>query len=129
MDTPMTTRSALSLRARYPGRACACLLAALLALGFTLPFGMSSRSSARDSQHGILCAEVVHALAPDAELLLANWEPDSPERFLDAVRWARQQGARVVTCSVIMPSWSDGEGGGPVHDALTKILGAGVNRT
>src|SRR5437899_14698 len=31
---------------------------------------------AKDSQHGILCAEVLHALAPEAELLLANWEAD-----------------------------------------------------
>ena len=49
---------------------------------------------ARDSQHGILCAEVLHALAPEAELLLANWEPDRPDRFLAAVRWAREQGLR-----------------------------------
>src|SRR5262245_4106261 len=71
---------------------------------------------AKDSQHGILCAEVIHALAPDAELLLANWEPDNPGQFLRAVRWAREQGARVVTCSIIMPSWSDGQGGGATHE-------------
>src|SRR6266542_176992 len=69
---------------------------------------------ARDSQHGILCAEVLHALAPEAELLLANWEPDRPDRFLDAVRWAKEQGAKIISCSLIMPSWSDGEGGGAV---------------
>jgi subtilisin family serine protease len=78
---------------------------------------------ARDSQHGILCGEVVHAVAPDAELLLANWDGDRPDQFLDAVRWARAQGARVISCSVIMPTWSDGEGSGPVHEALTKLLG------
>src|SRR5439155_26585713 len=33
------------------------------------------------------------------------------------------QGARVISCSVIVPTWSDGEGGGPVHEALTKLLG------
>src|SRR5262249_42389946 len=77
-------------------------------------FRLDGNLEAKDSQHGILCAETVHAVAPDAELLLANWEPDRPDRFLDAVRWARQQGARVLTCSMIMPSWSDGEGGGPV---------------
>jgi hypothetical protein len=78
---------------------------------------------ARDSQHGILCAEIVHALAPDAELLLANWDTDSPATFLQAVQWAKQQGARIVCCSVIMPSWSDGEGGGDVHALLDRILG------
>src|SRR5262249_26587710 len=75
---------------------------------------------------GILCAEVVHALAPEAKLLFANWEPDRPDQFLQAVRWARQEGARILSCSVIMPSWSDGEGNGPVHDQLARLLGAGA---
>jgi hypothetical protein len=78
---------------------------------------------ARDSQHGILCAEVLHAVAPDAELMLANWQPDSPQSFLDAVRWAKSEGAKILTCSLIMPSWSDGEGGGEVHQGLREILG------
>jgi subtilisin family serine protease len=75
------------------------------------------------SQHGILCAEVIHAIAPDAELLLANWDTDRPETFLQAVRWAKEQGARVLSCSLIMPGWSDGEGGGSVNAALSKIVG------
>jgi subtilisin family serine protease len=74
------------------------------------------------SQHGILCAEVIHAVAPDAELLLANWDTDRPETFLEAVRWAKEQGARVLSCSLIMPSWSDGEGGGAINAALSKIM-------
>lgn len=82
---------------------------------------------ARPSQHGILCAEIVHALAPDADLMLANWEPDRPESFLEAVAWARREGARVISCSVIMPSWSDGHGGGPVHRELARMLGAGTD--
>ncbi len=101
-------------------------------LGKVLPAHVTVRSfrddgnlEARDSQHGILCGEVLHALAPDAELLFANWEPDRPERFLEAVRWAREQGARIVSCSLIMPSWSDGEGGGAVNAALSDILGSG----
>lgn len=101
-------------------------------LGKSLPEKVTVRSfrqdgnlEAKDSQHGILCGEVVHTLAPGAELLLANWEPEHPEAFLDAVRWARQQGARIISCSVIMPNYSDGEGGGPVHETLTRILGPG----
>jgi subtilisin family serine protease len=78
---------------------------------------------ARDSEHGILCGEVVHAIAPEAELLFANWECDRPEQFLDAMRWARDQGARIISCSVVMPTWSDGEGGGSIHEALSKLLG------
>ena len=101
-------------------------------LGHGLPARVTARSfrgdgnlEARDSQHGILCGEVIHALAPDAQLLFANWEPDRPEQFLAAVRWAREQGARVISCSVIMPSWSDGEGNGPVHEGMRKVLGPG----
>jgi subtilisin family serine protease len=78
---------------------------------------------ARDSQHGIICGEVIHKLAPDAELLFASWDPERPDRFLDAVRWARGMGAKVISCSLIMPSWSDGEGGGEIHAALSEILG------
>ncbi len=102
-------------------------------LGHALPVHITARSfradgnlEAKDSQHGILCAEVLHALAPEAELLLANWDPDRPDQFLDAVRWARQQGARILTCSLIMPSWSDGEGGGLVHTALARLIGNGT---
>jgi subtilisin family serine protease len=101
-------------------------------LGRCLPAAVTVHSfrhdgnlEARDSQHGILCAEVVHTLAPDAELLLANWEPDEPDSFLAAVRWAREQGARAISCSVIMPTWSDCEGHGNVHLGLTRLLGTG----
>ena len=101
-------------------------------LGKSLPARVTAGSfrtdqnlEARDSQHGILCGEVIHALAPEAELLLVNWEPDRPDKWLEATRWARQQGARIISCSVIMPSWSDGEGHGTVHDGLTKIVGDG----
>src|SRR5262249_53998532 len=89
-------------------------------------FRRDNQMEARDSQHGILCAEVIHALAPDAELLLATWEPDDAEQYLKAVRWARAQGARIISCSVIMPSWSDGDGGGQLHTDLAKALGADV---
>src|SRR5205823_14091486 len=84
-------------------------------LGSALPRTVLARGfradgdlEARDSQHGILCGEVIHAPAPDAELLFTTWEPDQPETFVRAVAWAKQQGARVLSCSVIMPCWSDG---------------------
>src|SRR5205085_4028339 len=89
----------------------------------TKSFRRDQNLEARDSQHGILCGEVLHALAPDAELIFANWEPQHPDQFLDAVRWAIAEGAHVITCSIIMPTWSDGEGGGPVHAELNRLLG------
>lgn len=102
-------------------------------LGQALPDRVTARSfrrdgnlEARDSRHGILCGEVIHSLAPDAELLFANWDADRPEEFLEAVRWARARGARIVSCSLIMPSWSDGEGGGALHRELARLLGPGT---
>lgn len=80
---------------------------------------------ARDSRHGIRCAAVIHAMAPRAKLLLANWEPDRPEAFLAALRWAKTAGSTVISCSLVMPSWGDGEGGGAVHAAAARILGEG----
>jgi subtilisin family serine protease len=101
-------------------------------LGKALPRTVEVRSfrfdgdiEAKNSQHGILCAEVIHALAPEAELLLVNWEPEHPAQFLAAARWARKQGARIISCSVIMPTWSDCEGHGRFHEELTRILGTG----
>jgi subtilisin family serine protease len=104
-------------------------------LGRALPGRVTARSfrkdgnlEARNSQHGILCGEVIHTLAPDAELLFADWDVGDLDQFLAAVRWAREEGARIVSCSVITPSWSDGEGGGAVHQELARLLGP-VNRS
>jgi subtilisin family serine protease len=101
--------------------------------GKSLPAGLIARSARadanmehKDSQHGILCGEVAHAVAPRSRMLLANWDADRPDSFLDAVRWAKSQGAKVITCSVVKPSWSDGEGGGPVHKQLSALLGDGT---
>jgi subtilisin family serine protease len=106
------------------------------AQGVVVPASLAVKSfrkdgllDARESQHGILCGEVVHHIAPSSEMLFANWEAEQPAVFLDAVRWARAQGARVISCSVIMPSWSDGEGGGAIHEELRRILGAGDKAT
>jgi subtilisin family serine protease len=101
-------------------------------LGKALPATVTVKSfrrdgnlEARDSQHGILCGEVVHAVAPEAELLFINWEPDVPESLCQAMAWAKGQGAKVLSCSLIMPCWSDGEGGGTIHQALSRIVGIG----
>lgn len=101
-------------------------------LGKALPPQVSARSfrpdgdlEAKSSQHGILCCEVVHTLAPEAEILVANWDTNNPETFLDAVRWAKREGARIITCSIIMPTWSDGEGGGAIHQKLAVLVGSG----
>ncbi len=99
-------------------------------LGVTLPRSIHAKSfrldgniEARKSQHGVVCGEIVHAIAPDADILFVDWQPDSRESFLAAVDWAKRKGAKIITCSVVMPAWSDGEGGGPTHHALNTIAG------
>jgi subtilisin family serine protease len=97
-------------------------------LGKHLPAKVETKSFRFDGDieagrsHGLACAAVIHALAPAAELVLVNWEPDRPTSFLAAVRWALEHGAKVLSCSVVVPGWGDGQGGGPVNAALTKIL-------
>jgi len=101
-------------------------------LGAALPstvlakaFRADASFETRDSMHGVRCGEVIHALAPDAELLFANWGPGDADSFVRAVTWGKEQGARLISCSVIMPCWSDGEGGGPIHAALARLMGSG----
>ena len=80
-------------------------------------FRFDGNLEAKDSEDGILCAEVIHALAPEAELLLVNWEPERPDQFLAAVRW-RGSRERIFSCSIVMPTWSDCEGHGRIHEEL-----------
>jgi subtilisin family serine protease len=89
----------------------------------TKSFRVDGNLEAKDSPHGVLCAEIIHTLAPDAQLLFANWESDCPDAFLNAVKWCRAQGAVIMTCSIIMPGWSDGHGGGNIHRELAHDLG------
>jgi hypothetical protein len=72
-------------------------------LGKALPTTVLVRSfradgdlEARNSQHGILCGEVIHAIAPETDLLFANWDIGNADQYLAAVRWARARGARVL---------------------------------
>ncbi len=101
-------------------------------LGETLPRKLKSRSFRIDraleqptTGHGLRAGQVVHALAPRAELMFANWDPCSPDYFLGAIRWAKEQGARIITCSVTSAAWGDGDAGGPVHRDLEALLGQG----
>ncbi len=49
--------------------------------------------------HGLACAEIVHEVAPDAELIFA-WYDGSDAAFGEAVEWLLEQGVDIVTHSV-----------------------------
>src|SRR5262249_18316899 len=88
-------------------------------------FRYRRRIDALNDSHGIRCAEVVHQLAPGAELYFADWESNDPQTILSAVAWARQSGVRVVCCAYHIPKWGDGEGHGRLQADLARVLGPG----
>ena len=74
-------------------------------------FNQSGRWEA-ESRHGTACAEIVHAMAPDAELYLAAMD-GYDSQFLQAARWLAEQGVQIVT-------YSGNSRGGPLDGRGTK---------
>jgi subtilisin family serine protease len=65
--------------------------------------------------HGTACAEIVHDVAPEAELYLAN--ANDPEQLRQAVTWLIDQGVEVISHSLAWPL-GGGDGTGPIHDVV-----------
>jgi subtilisin family serine protease len=73
-------------------------------LGTELPESVTTRSFTDDEDieadevHGTACAEIVHDMAPDAELYLANiyWDID----LIDAVTWIVEQEIDIISYSL-----------------------------
>ncbi|MEU6715816.1 LamG-like jellyroll fold domain-containing protein [Nonomuraea sp. NPDC046802] len=66
------------------------------------------------SSHGTTMAEIVHDMAPKAELYLACVK-DTLD-FDDAARWLKEQGVRVVNMSLAFPGIARGDGVVPAGD-------------
>jgi len=91
-------------------------------LGTELPSSVITRSFRADgdlyaSAHGTACAEVVHDMAPDAELLLVNFGTDV--EYHNAVNWIVDQGIAdedqkvdIISCSVGWLNSGAGDGTG-----------------
>ena len=73
--------------------------------------------------HGTACAEVVHDVAPGAELYLAN--AGSPEGLRQATTWLIEQGVEVISHSIAWPL-GGGDGKGPIHDVVRLAHDSGV---
>ena len=76
------------------------------------------------TQHGTAVAEIVHELAPSAQLLLAC--VDTPADLATAEQWAVAQGAQIINHSV---AWfdtarGDGQGGAGTPDAVVADAAA-----
>lgn len=86
-------------------------------LGTELPSSVTVRSFRSDgnlfvSDHGTACAEIVHDMAPDAELLLVNFETDVEHR--SAMSWIIDQDVDIISCSVGWFNIGAGDGTGPI---------------
>ncbi len=71
-------------------------------LGSALPTQVkiqTNGSTFLSSKHGTACAEIVHALAPDAALFLVNVD-DIEVDFFNAVHWLQAKGVKVISSSI-----------------------------
>ena len=66
---------------------------------------------ARMGPHGTACTEVLHAIAPDAELYLAQVGGDTFEAdFSAAFDWVESQGVSIVSVSIGVTGWLHDDG-------------------
>jgi len=75
--------------------------------------------SSPDQVHGTACAEIVHDIAPDAELYLA--EIRTGNDLSAALNWMTDQGVSVVTMSVGFYGAGPGDGTGSLVDDITAF--------
>ena len=99
------------------------------ALGDTLPPSVVARSFRADgslaggTDHGLRAAELVHAIAPRAELYLLNFS--SLDEFGEAIAYLVEEGVPIVSFSLGYVHSGPGDGTGAVNDAVTRGTDAG----
>lgn len=74
--------------------------------------------------HGTACAEIVHDMAPDAQLFLANFDSLSDHR--QAVDWLISQRVDVISYSIGWFNTGPGDGRGPINDDVRRAIDAGA---
>lgn len=100
--------------------------------GDTLPpqsaivtFQQAETLNAMYGQHGTACAEIVHAMAPDAQLYLARLDGDFAIGLRKAVDWLLQNDVKIISMSagsVVGPM----DGSGPLADVVNYAIARGV---
>jgi hypothetical protein len=99
-------------------------------LGSELPSSVTTRSfhpqgiGGGGVMHGTACAEIVHDMAPDAELYLANF--DTLSEHGQAVDWLVSQRVDVISYSIGWYNSGPGDGRGMVNDHVRRATTAGV---
>jgi subtilisin family serine protease len=74
--------------------------------------------------HGAACAEIVHDLAPEAQLYLVNFS-DSADHSL-AVNWLINQKVQVISYSMGWFNAGAGDGSGPICQDVEEAAAAGI---
>ncbi|HCH65804.1 MAG TPA: hypothetical protein DFR83_23585, partial [Deltaproteobacteria bacterium] len=75
-------------------------------------------------RHGVACAEVIHDIAPDAELHLVR--VTSLTSLENAVDWAIREEIDIISMSLSFFNESAYDGTGPVNDPMDRLEAAGV---
>ncbi len=99
-------------------------------LGTELPSSVTTRSFRADgdiyasTDHGTACAEIVHDMAPNAELWLVNSSTDVEHG--NAVDWIISQGVDIISYSVGWKNVGAGDGTGPICEDVEKAVNSGI---
>ncbi len=89
------------------------------------PRAFTSENDLDGGEHGTACAEIVHAMAPDAELYLAA--VDGPANLHRAIRWLVDEvGVKVISMSLGWNGYTRGDGSGTFAEAVDYARGKGV---
>ncbi len=81
-------------------------------------------ASADGGSHGVGVAEIIHAIAPDAELYLATVRSQSDTR--EAVEWFAANDVTVVNRSVLSELDGPGDGTGPMASIVDLAVAQGI---
>ncbi len=87
-------------------------------------FGSANDITGEGEVHGTACAEIVHGMAPDAELFLAQHDGTSAQ-FAKALDWLIAQKVQIVSYSG-GGSMTRGDGSGPTAKAVNAAKEKGV---
>ena len=92
-------------------------------LGTELPDSVTVKSFRQDkniftTKHGTACAEIIHDMAPHAELWLVNYETDV--EFSNAVDYLLGQGINIISYSMGWVNAGAGDGTGPISSQVKK---------
>jgi len=98
-------------------------------LGSDLPASVNARSFRADgnihaSKHGTACAEIVHDMAPDAQLWLVN--SGTLVEMENAIDWIIEQGVQIISYSMGSYIAGAGDGTGPFCELVKKAADAGL---